>query len=334
MAELSKNPTSYSVFYAIYMCETLMKRERPDLDWDQLQQHNLQFRPYEHYIYSPRNLKRFEHDGETMKFAISFLGLYGVDSPLPRCYHDEVPLQQRAHGKGKVPLQNFLDIFNNRFYWLYYQAWKKYRFYLHLNDESDNKVAQQISAFIGQGVQSRDAKRPVPQYKLLQLSGVLSHRVRSKEGLLIVLREFFSKFSVDIREFVPSRVRVEGRPLMGRKYGADSMRLGVHCLLGQWVTDYTSRICIVVGPMSFDDFLEFLPGGRSARLLRYLLRLYLNDSLEYDVQLQVESDGVRKIHWQDKRLKLGQSLWLGKPREPRLEKYIRYEEYAHHQHAA
>ena len=229
---------------------------------------------------------------------------------MPRCYHEQVPIQQNVHGAGEVPLQNFLDIFNNRFYWLYYQAWKKYRYYLQVKDEPDNKVMEQISAFFGQGAQFRKEQLAVSRYKLMQLSGVLCQRVRSKEGLLIVLREFFSTFTVSIQENIKSMVKVEGRPMVGSRYGSNSARLGIHCLVGQWIASYTSRICIVLGPMGFDDFLDFMPEGKSAELLRDLLRLYLNDSLEYDVKLIVESDGINKIKWNDSRLKLGQSMWL------------------------
>ena len=187
---------------------------------------------------------------------------------------------------------------------------------------------QQISSFYGQGAQFRSEDLPVSRYKLMQLSGVLCHRVRSKEGLLILLREFFVRFKIGIEEFVKSMVKVEVRPQMGAAYGENSARLGTHCLLGEWVADYTSRICIVIGPLEFEDYLSFLPGEKSSILLRYLLKLYLNDSLEFDIKLLVKSEGVRSVSWQDNRVRLGQSMWLGNPQSPLLEKYIPYEVYA------
>ena len=328
MLDLPENAPSYSVFYAIHICETILKKQRPNEAWDLLEQHGFTFRPYEHYTYKPTNIVDFKQEEDMVQFVISFLGLYGNDSPLPRCYHEQVAIQQSIHGAGEVPLQNFLDIFNNRFYWLYYNAWKKYRYYLQVKDEPGNKVMEQISAFFGQGAQFRKETLAVSRFKLMQLSGVLCQRVRSKEGLLIVLREFFSTFNIGVQEFVKSMVKVENRPKVGSKHGANAARLGVHCLVGQWVADYTSRICIVLGPMAFEEFLQFMPEGRSATLLRHLLRLYLNDSLEYDVKLIVKSDGFKKIEWNDSRIRLGQSMWLGSPKEPVLEKYFPYEVYS------
>lgn len=328
MLDLPENAPSYSVFYAIHICETMLKKRMPHVAWDMFEQEGLMFRPYEHYAYKAKNIVEFKEEDEVMQFVISFMGLYGNDSPLPRCYHEQVSIQQNTFGAGEVPLQNFLDIFNNRIYWLYYQAWKKYRYYLQVKDEPGNKVMGQISAFFGQGAQFRTEELAVSRYKLMQLSGVLCHRVRSKEGLLIILREFFAGIKVNIRENVKSMVKVENRPKMGSQYGSDSVRLGQHSLLGQWVADYTSRICIELGPMDFESFLAFMPEGESAHLLRYLLRLYLNDSLEYDVKLEVKSEGINKLKWNDKRLKLGQTTWLGKPKDPVLEKYFPYEFYS------
>ena len=327
MNDLPENAPSYSVFYAIHICEAMLKRMRPQDFWDRLEQHGLKFRPYEHYMYKAKNIVEFNQADDVIEFVLSFMGLYGNDSPLPRCYHNQVSIQQSIHGRDEVPLQNFLDIFNNRFYWLYYHAWKKYRYYLQVKDEPGNKVMEQVSAFFGQGVEFRKEETAVSRYKLMQLSGVLCQRVRSKEGLLIMLREFFSTFSIDIKEFVKSMVKVENRPKVGSRHGEDAARLGSHCLLGEWVADYTSRICIVLGPMNFDEFLHFMPEGKSAALLRYLLKLYLNDSLEYDVKLIVNSDGFKKIAWNDGRIRLGQSMWLGSPKETVLEKYFPYEVY-------
>ncbi len=149
--DLQKNATSYSVFHAIFVCERMINKLYPDRDQDKLDQKEFQFRPYENYVFPPSNIRKIHYQNDVISFVINFLGLYGINSPLPRCYHDQVALQQSIHGAGQVPLQNFLDVFNNRFYWLYYQAWKKYRYYLNLNDDPDNKVMQQVFSFTGQG---------------------------------------------------------------------------------------------------------------------------------------------------------------------------------------
>ena len=327
--DLSRNASEFSVFYAIHICENLLRDRRSDHELEHFFQDGLLFQPNHSYVYKSRNIHDFSDEEDVYKFVVNFLGLYGGDSPLPRCYHEQVAIQQYIHGKGQVPLQNFLDIFNNRFYWHYYQAWKKYRIFLQYGEAEENKVNQQVSSFIGLGPDFEHKKLPVNRFKLLQFSGVLSHRIRSKAGLLILLREFFPLFKIDLEEFVKSMVFVADRPRIGAGHLVKiASRLGQHALVGCTVADCMSRVCLAIGPLSFDDYLEFLPGGENATLLRYLLDLYLNDSLEYDVRLIIESESMVGITWNDERVKLGRSFWLGKPREKYIEKYIPYEKYA------
>ena len=138
--DIQKHYGEYSVFYAIFLCEMLLNKNNPQRDAEKLDQEDLNFRPYENYVYPPSDIRSFSYDGEQIQFVLNFLGLYGINAPLPRCYHEQVAIQQEVHGSGDIPLQNFLDIFDNRFYWLYYQAWKKYRYYLQLSDDPDNKT--------------------------------------------------------------------------------------------------------------------------------------------------------------------------------------------------
>ena len=117
--ELEKNAPRYNVFQAIFIAEKISKKMHPKRDDEKFDQTGLKFRPYEMYVFPPTDIREFYSINDEMNFVLNFMGLYGVNSPLPRCYHDQVAMQQTVHGAGEVPLQNFLDIFNNRFYWLY-----------------------------------------------------------------------------------------------------------------------------------------------------------------------------------------------------------------------
>lgn len=323
--DLEKNYPAYSMFYALYLAEKLIRQWYPDLEIEKFDQTGVKIRPYEHYTYYPVNIRGFSYQEKQLEFVINLYGLYGPDSPLPRCYHEEVSLQKKIHRKGS-PLQNFLDIFNNRFYWLYYQAWKKYRYYLHISDVPNNRSLQRVFTFIGLGPDFIKEKPTVNTYKLLQLSGILSSRIRNKQGLLILLREFWPWFNFQIKEFVPSMVKVDERPELGSKNSGQAFTIGRFSLVGDRVCDYMSRICIEIGPMDFDDYLKFMSGGSYINLLQELLHLYLNDNLEYDIKFIIRTDSLQQVGWSDKRVRLGQSFWLGTPKEKQVEVYLKYEQ--------
>lgn len=324
--DLEKNAPGYNVFYAFYLAEKISKTLHPDRDDSTLDQKGLKFRPHENYEFPPNDIRAFEYKNGIMTFVLNFMGLYGIDSPLPRCYHDQVLFQQSIHGPGNVPLQNFLDIFNNRFYWLYYQAWKKNMHYLHLNEESEHKAAQRIFSFIGD-VEPEDKDIDIPKFRLLPLSSILSHRVRNKMGLFILLKEMFPGVDFHIQEFVPHRVDIEDLPQLGSSNGSNAFTLDAKCILGRSMWDCMGRICVDVGPIDFAEYLKFTPRGEKARILKYLLSLYLNDGLEYDVKFIVRSESIDTVPWDDNRLQLGVSFWLGKPADEFVDVYYTYERY-------
>ncbi len=285
-----------------------------------MDQEGIKFRPFEKYEYPPRDIKAINFDDGVISFILTFMGLYGVNSPIPRCYHEQVAVQQRTIGAGHIPIQDFLDMFNNRFYWLYYQSWKKYRFYLFLNQDSNNKVVERINSFTGRGLFSKEKDKTINDFALLKFSGILAQRVRNKAGLKILLSYLFPDFKMKVKEYIPRWIKLSGIPGLGEQ------SLGVNSYIGEYTIDYKSRICIEIGPVSFENYLNFLPGTNNANKLTELLRTYLNDGLEFDFNFIIESSTIDSVSWENKRLKLGSTFWLGKPQTNEVSVYLTYEE--------
>lgn len=325
--DLQKNGPEYNVFFAIYLAEIATAAFYDKRDAAKFDQTGLKFRPFENYVYPPTDIRAITYENDAFHFVINFMGLYGVNAALPRCYHEQVAQQQTMREKGTVPLQNFYDIFNNRFYWLYYQSWKKYRYYLQFNEALDNPTMERIFSFIGQGPQHKRDVTKVDPIKLLQCSGVLSNRVRNKAGLLILLKEFFPSCSCKIREFVPHMVKLADRPIMGIKSDRESFRLGF-CILGASIQDCMGRIRVEIGPIDFDTYLKFMPGAPCAKILNRLLNLYLSDGLEYDIRLIIKTDGIKPLVMGQSTSQLGLNMWLRKPKKDHVQVDYPYERYS------
>ena len=325
--DLKKNGTSYNVWQAVYLGEIITKHLHPDRQEYNLDQKGLRFRPHQDYSYPPTDLRSIKIEDNEISYVLNFLGLYGINSPLPRCYHDQVAMQQSIFGENEVPLQNFLDIFNNRFYWLYYQSWKKYKYYFYFNEGSTNKVTERINAFIGRGPNFVKKESKISHFALLKFSGFLSNRVRNKSGLLIMLNYVFPFIKINIKQFIPKWIKFSKIPRLGKSDNNDSLRLGENTFIGESALDFMSRICIEIGPISFNQYLTFTPNSENAEKLKELLDVYLNDGLEYDVKISIKSDTITDIDWKDDRLKLGSSLWLGKPNDKSSSVYYTYEDY-------
>ena len=152
-------------------------------------------------------------------------------------------------------------------------------------------------------------------------------QVRNAMGLLRVLQEFFPTILFKIHEFIPTRVELSELPELGSKTGGRALKLAGGCTLGRTVIDYMSRICVEVGPISFEEYLEFTPEGNKSDLLRELINLYVHDGLEYDIRCVLRTETMGTIPWSDRRLRLGVSLWMGKPKEETVEVYYPYERF-------
>jgi type VI secretion system protein ImpH len=173
---------------------------------------------------------------------------------------------------------------------------------------------QRVFSFMGQLGPGGKSHPLLSRFKLLRLSGLLSHRVRNKTGLSLLLREFFPKVKLRIREFIPHRVKLEEVPKLGSPHGEKAYRLSRYSVLGRSMIDCLGRISLEVGPIEFDEYLAFTPESPQALLLKSLLNLYLPDGLEYDVKFIIRSKSIGLVPWNDHRLKLGLSIWVGKPR--------------------
>lgn len=319
--ELTEHGPSFHVWQAVWIGENITKALTPDRKEYLLEQKGLKFHPSEKYEFPPRDIKEISYSDDTLTYVLTFLGLYGINSPLPRCYHEQVSNQQRTLGANEVPLQNFLDIFNDRFYWLYYQAWKKYRYYLYLNSNADNKITERIKSFVGVGFSSRK-KNLISDFTLLKFSSVFSQRVRNKNGLEILLNYIFPQYEINIKEFTPKWIELYNSP----KIGSQNNILGKNSFIGRSIKDCVSRITLEIGPISFEDYLNFLPGAQSSNHLIELLRLYLNDGLEFDLMFKIKSDTIISVSWDDARLRLGSTLWLGFPKDDITKVHLKYEE--------
>jgi type VI secretion system protein ImpH len=320
--DLVKNGHAYNVWQAIRIGEALTKKSNPSRKDFIFDQAGLHFRPFENYEYPPTDIRGIKCNEGELTFILSFLGLYGINAPLPRCYHEQVSMQMRLMGSEEVPLKTFLDIFNDRFYWLYYQAWKKYKYHLFLGEGPQNRVSERINSFIGKSI-SRRKESSVPDHVLLKFAGILNRRSRNKGGLQIILNYLFPSWQVEIKEFVPRWIEISGIPSLGDP----QFRLGDNSFIGSRAVDYMSLIRIEIGPLTFEEYLDFLPGKLKAEALKEILKLYLNDGLEYEIFFRIKSDTIESVSWNDEHLKLGSTIWLGVPENETTGVLISFEEF-------
>jgi type VI secretion system protein ImpH len=218
-------------------------------------------------------------DDGVMVLEAGFLGLYGVDAPLPAYFWESVAQGEES---GQC-LRAFLDLFGSRLYELLYLAWKKTR--AHLCEPGDfNLLEAYLFALSG-------APRSQRRDLVMAYAGGYGRRVKGAAVLAGMLGEQLG-VPAQVEEFVPCWVDVGPVSVLGQK----GMTLGDDLVLGTRVLDIGRKINIVFGPLPEARALDLLPGRLGAKELKGLVGGYLEPTLEFDVTFLVEvAAGVRRL---------------------------------------
>ena len=226
-------------------------------------------------------IERKGQEAEGYNMKVSFLGLYGTSSPLPTFYTEDL-LEEQSQDESVT--REFLDCINQRFYELLFEAWLKYRQHLRVVEEKDAQALERLFCLVGLGEQTlRDQLRS--PYALIRYCGLFTQFPRSAQGLKTLLRDALGLSALEIEQCVPRWVSIpqEQRSALGGRYA----ELGSNVHVGEKILDRMGKIRIHIGPLKKREFQQLMPGMPKHRLLVSLVRLYVSDSLEYDLHLSM-----------------------------------------------
>jgi type VI secretion system protein ImpH len=243
------------------------------------------------------------------------MGLFGLAGVLPHHYTEL--LLERVRQKD-FALRDFLDLFNHRMISLFYRAWEKYRFpiaYERSRSSGGNdydRFSLSLFNLIGMGTDGLRGKLKSGDEALLYYSGLIAQQPRSASALQAILSDYFH-VPVIVRQFIGAWLRVDdhNRTRLGR--GDSNNELGTTTMLGSKCWDQQAGFTLVVGPLRFQQFREFLPCADGFSSLVELTRFFVGLTLDFDVQLVLQAaevPGCRLAGPGPEALRLGWSSWL------------------------
>jgi type VI secretion protein, VC_A0111 family len=245
------------------------------------------------------DIQRVREKKGHVELILSFMGLVGVSSPLP-IYFSEYVLR---YEENAPPLIDFLNIFNNRFYVLFYRSWKKYRFVRALSGGMADPFVRRTALLSGIDPDQLSLKANL---KLLAYAGLFTAKCRGKIGLSTMLSDFFNGLPVDIKEYMPRWVALHNPP----KIGVDS-QLGVSSMLGTTKWDIAGKFRVSVGPLPRKTFETFLPGTDNIKKMKDLVRFFLFDPLDFDIEVRLQSCELVPVVLGKNNTGLGETSSLG-----------------------
>ena len=250
-----------------------------------------------------------EQEGSRPVMRVNFLGLIGPLGVLPHAYTELVADRLRSRDQT---LRDFLDIFHHRLLSFFYRAWEKHHVAVELERAGD-EFSGHLFQLIGLGTPGLRNRMAVPDRALLFYSGLLANRVRSAVGLEQILSDYFDA-PVEIEQFAGTWEPVDTAFQCCLDDEPDETgSLGDGLLIGDQVWEQQSRFCVRLGPLPFERYLDFLPGGRSLDELRSIVEFYTGPELEMVLQLILKREDTPACELSPEGaagVQLGWTTWL------------------------
>lgn len=196
------------------------------------------------------------------------LGLYGVDSPLPSAYLDDIAQRREGH----EALKGFLDIFNHRVFTQFYRIWRKYSYPATFEPGGRDATSQCLLGLIGLGIPGTAERIETPVSRFLALLGVMRLPTRHAEGVRTLVALLARRTQARVIPHWPRRVPLAQPPGLGAGL---PVRLGQGMPLAPFAIDANSQILLVLSTTDFAEAQGWLPGGALLHDLQVLLRVYL-----------------------------------------------------------
>jgi len=170
------------------------------------------------------------------------------------------------------------------------------------NDGIERKVAA-IAGHHGTHLRGRDA---LPDLAKRHFAGLLSQGPKNAEGLVAILSMFFGT-TVKIEQFIGTWLELEpdDRWQMGQP-----ARLGQTTSIGEKVRTRSDKFRLIIGPLPLEDYKRLLPGGTSLDRLRDIVRNYVGDALDWEVNLILDKNEIPPAKLGE-TVQLGQTGWIG-----------------------
>lgn len=193
-------------------------------------------------------------------------------------------------------------------------------------DDSTDTVAQ------------RRAVAKIEDLALLHYAGLFSQKPPSALGLELLLQDYF-RLPIRVQNFVGQWLRLDSSSVtkLPEAHEPDVLGLGVNSTIGEAVWDLMSKFRLRLGPMTYAQFLELLPDPtpngmrKTFFLLSQMVKLYVGDEYDFDIQLCLRADEVPECQLSDQGggdlgARLGWNTWVISfpfdPSDPPLEDAI------------
>ncbi len=224
------------------------------------------------------------------RLTTTFLGLYGVTSPIPAFYGEEILEDALDCPEGEEPATRaFLDIIHHRLLSLLYRCWEKYRYLYQKKRQGDDPLTRHLLCLVGIDPEAEEqSSREKADLRILALAGLITQQPRSAGGLEAFLKGLLGSVPLRVEQCTPAwmEIPLDQRTLLENR-GAS---LGQDSVLGKKILSANHHFTLCIGPLTKKQFRELLPDRPGFSVVTDLTRFFLGLALEFTLELTLRQD--------------------------------------------
>jgi type VI secretion system protein ImpH len=243
-----------------------------------------------------------------------FFGLFGPNGPLP--LHLTEFARDRYRNFRDPTFLAFGNMLTHRLFGLLYRAWAvaqpapSFDRSGQKGAEARNKdkFAEKVAALSGHYGRGFDNRDEMPDLAKRHFVGHLSPGPRHANGLVSIVSAFV-RAPVELQQFIGQWLDLEpdDRWQLGSSVG-----MGLGTSIGERVWSHAAKFRLRIGPVSLVDFERLMPGSPSLQRLEAIVRNYVGDTLDWDINLVLAKNEVPKAVLGQTTM-LGHTSWIGTP---------------------
>jgi len=205
-------------------------------------------------------------------------GLYGVASPLPDFYTEE--LLDSEWDDLNAP-REFLDLIHKQLFPKLYSAWRLYKLNFNTLEKEESSYWQLLYSLLGDTDENGDENLKKLKLRYFNL---FSNKERSSDGLLVIIRDLLDLDKVKIEEFCQQTVKIPQNLLC--QLGEKNHQLG-EAHLGCQIWDQNHAIKIKTGDMPEKQYLALINDNIKFNQLGNLIKSYIRKPIQVDIEIDV-----------------------------------------------
>ncbi|EHJ4150588.1 type VI secretion system baseplate subunit TssG [Enterobacter hormaechei] len=262
--------------------QSLPEMPVPGSDW-RVRQEPVRFRPHPGMGFPSgeiRGMEDPEHPHLPPSVRVTFMGLYGVESPLPTHYTDDIAQRREGHDAT----QDFLDIFSHRLITQYYRIWRKYSYPATFKAGGADNTSQYLLGLAGLGIPGCAQAAGTPLSRFLALLPVMMLPGRTAEGMGALVRLLAPDTRTHVYHHDRCRIPLKQPVAMST---CQPVSLKHRPVMGTHATDVNGQVLLRLSTDNPEEIRGWLPGGDLHADLMALLHVWLGAHLDVRMQLCV-----------------------------------------------